>query len=85
MMNVFDFSSPESYEELFPSFPKVRSSFEFNNLTLIKCNENSIDLLIFVISKCSHSSIRQTIRRTWGNLKLLEEYFPKLKVKLLCD
>jgi hypothetical protein len=36
-----------------------------------------------VISKCSHSSIRQSIRRTWGNLKLLEKYFPKLKLKLL--
>jgi len=65
------------------SLPKVRSSFQFNNKTLIQCNENSIDLLIFVISKCSHSSIRQSIRRTWGNLKLLNQYFPKIKVKLL--
>ena len=39
--------------------------------------------MIFVISKCSHFSIRQSIRRTWANLKLLEEYFPKLKLKLL--
>ncbi len=68
---------------MFSSLPKLRSSFEFNNLTLIKCNENSIDLLIFVISKCSHSSIRQSIRRTWGNLKLLEKYFPEIKLKLL--
>ncbi len=42
-----------------------------------------MDLLIFVISKCSHFSIRQSIRRTWANIELLEEYFPKLKLKLL--
>ncbi|CAF3440890.1 unnamed protein product [Rotaria socialis] len=36
--------SPESYEEIFSSLPKVRSSFEFNNLTLKKCTEPSIDI-----------------------------------------
>ncbi|CAF1238043.1 unnamed protein product [Rotaria magnacalcarata] len=75
--------SPESYEEIFSSLPKVRSSFEFNNLTLKKCTEPSIDILIFVISKCSHASIRQSIRRTWGNTKLLKIYFPNVTLKLL--
>jgi len=65
------------------SLPKVQSAFEFNNLTLIKCSETSIDMLIFIISKCSHASIRQSIRRTWGNTKLLKEYFPNVKLKLL--
>ena len=49
----------------------------------MKCEESRIDILIFVISKCSHFSIRQSIRRTWGNTKLLEKYFPKFKLKLL--
>lgn len=48
-----------------------------------KCRESSIDILIFVISKCSHASIRQSIRRTWGNTKLLKRYFPKINLKLL--
>jgi hypothetical protein len=80
---LFDSSSSESYKDLFSSLPKVRSSFEYNNLTLIKCDEDSIDLLIFVISKCSHFSIRQSIRRTWGNIELLKEYFPSFELKLL--
>ncbi|CAF2976626.1 unnamed protein product, partial [Rotaria sp. Silwood2] len=76
--------SPEYYEKLFSSLPKIQSSFEFNNLTFVKCTETSIDLLIFVISKCSHASIRQSIRRTWGNTKLLKKkYFPKIELKLL--
>jgi hypothetical protein len=78
------FSSPESFNELLLSLPKVRRLFEYNNKTFVKCHEeDSLDLLIFIISKCSHFSIRQSIRRTWGNLKLLEEYFPKFKIKLL--
>jgi hypothetical protein len=40
-------------------------------------------MLIFVISKCSHASLRQSIRRTWGNTKLLKKYFPKFEMKLL--
>jgi len=35
------------------------------------------------MSKCSHSSLRQTIRRTWGNIHLLAHYFPHVKLKLL--
>ncbi|CAF1510322.1 unnamed protein product, partial [Rotaria sordida] len=64
--------SPEYYEKLFSSLPKIQSPFEFNNSTFVKCTETSIDILIFVISKCSHASIRQSIRRTWGNTKLLK-------------
>lgn len=62
---------------------RIRSLFEFNNKTLVKCSEDSIDLLIFIISKCSHFSIRQSIRRTWGNTQLLNQLYPKLKIKLL--
>lgn len=36
-----------------------------------------------MISKCSHASIRQTIRRTWGNTNFLNGYFPKIRLKLL--
>ncbi|CAF1339257.1 unnamed protein product [Adineta steineri] len=75
--------SPESYEQLLLSLPKVQSSFQFNNLTFQQCTEQSIDLLIFVISKCSHASIRQSIRRTWANTNLLQTYFPQLTIKLL--
>jgi hypothetical protein len=35
------------------------------------------------MSKCSHSSIRQSIRRTWGNIHVLTYYFPHAKLKLL--
>ncbi|CAF0998422.1 unnamed protein product [Rotaria sordida] len=75
--------SPESYEEFFSSLPRIQNPFEYNNLTLIECHEPSIDILIFVISKCSHASIRQSIRRTWGNTKLLKKYFPNIELKLL--
>ncbi|CAF1544451.1 unnamed protein product, partial [Adineta steineri] len=75
--------SPESYEQLLLSLPKVQSSFQFNNLTFQQCTEQSIDLLVFVISKCSHASIRQSIRRTWANTNLLQIYFPHLTIKLL--
>ncbi|CAF0998345.1 unnamed protein product [Rotaria sordida] len=75
--------SPEYYEKLFSSLPKIQSPFEFNNSTFVKCTETSIDILIFVISKCSHASIRQSIRRTWGNTKLLKKYFPNIELKLL--
>jgi hypothetical protein len=68
---------------LFSSLPKVQSSFVFNNSTFVQCSEKSIDILIFVISKCSHSSIRQSIRRTWGNINLLKKLFPYIKLKLL--
>lgn len=71
------------YDELIEPLPKLRSSFTFNNKTLLKCEESSIDLLIFVISKCSHTAIRQSIRRTWGNTKYLQRYFPKVHMKLL--
>ncbi|UJR29865.1 hypothetical protein I4U23_017413 [Adineta vaga] len=75
--------SPEYYEQFLQSLPKRRSSFVFNNSTLSKCNESSIDLLIFVISKCSHGSIRQSIRRTWANLQLLHNHYKTLSIKLL--
>ena len=49
-----------------------------------KCEEKqSIDLLIFIISKCSHGSLRQTIRRTWTNQVLFEKYFPNIHLKHL--
>ncbi|UJR29866.1 hypothetical protein I4U23_017414 [Adineta vaga] len=75
--------TPQAYHNLFSSLPKRRSSFVFNNSTLSKCNESSIDLLIFVISKCSHGSIRQSIRRTWANLHLLHNHYKTLSIKLL--
>ena len=36
-----------------------------------------------MISKCSHSSIRQTIRRTWANKNVLKEFYPKFEMKVL--
>ncbi|CAF1124645.1 unnamed protein product [Adineta ricciae] len=75
--------SPASYHKVLRSLPKRRSSFLFNNLTLTQCNESSLDLLIFIISKCSHGSIRQSIRRTWANQRLLQQFFPDLHIKLL--
>ena len=69
--------------EWLKSLKPIRSLFEYNNKTLMKCSEDSTDLLIFIISKCSHFSIRQSIRRTWGNIPLLEKLYPKMKMKLL--
>lgn len=71
------------FDQSLKTLPNLRSLFEYNNQTLIQCSESTIDLLIFVISKCSHFSIRQSIRRTWANIPLLEKSFPKLKLKLL--
>ncbi|CAF1395626.1 unnamed protein product [Adineta ricciae] len=75
--------SPAFYHKALRSLSKRRSSFLFNNLTLTQCNESSLDLLIFIISKCSHGSIRQSIRRTWANQHLLQQFFPDLHIKLL--
>ena len=77
------FSSPESYEALFASSGRRPSRFLYNNLTLTRCEEKPLDLLIFVISKCSHSSLRKTIRRTWANRALLRRYFPSVSLKVL--
>ena len=71
------------FHQWFKSMKNLRSLFEYNNQTLSQCSEESIDVLIFVISKCAHFSIRQSIRRTWANIALLEKTFPKLKIKLL--
>ena len=67
----------------FLSLPRVQRSFEFNNATVQRCLDPSLDFLIFVISKSSHFSIRQTIRRTWGQKSVYETAFPHLRVKFL--
>lgn len=67
----------------FSSVARVQRSFEFNNSTVRRCLEPSLDFLIFIISKSSHFSTRQTIRRTWAEKSVYAKVFPHLRVKFL--
>ncbi|CAF0950920.1 unnamed protein product, partial [Didymodactylos carnosus] len=69
-------------EDIF-SIPQSQPLFNYNNLTIHFCkNDTSIDLLIFVISKSANFKMRNSIRRTWGNVNILQKY-STLNIKLL--
>lgn len=77
------FSSDERTKQSVLKIRKTQRQFQYNHLTLEKCEERSIDLLVFIISKCSHASTRHTIRRTWAHEHVYRNYFPSVRLKFL--